>query len=367
MRILPGFDGVRILAATSVIFSHSFLLAEHTEENEPLHRLTGEILGIYGVFIFFILSGFLVTDSAHRAPGIGRYALKRFRRIAPAFVACILISVLVICPLFAVNGPSQFLASVETWRHTLSVMSFLDPGLWFDSIRFFEVQNPDEQQLPSVVNGSLWTIRIEVTCYLFVGLLMVTRLSAWWMNAIAIVLSLGLLAATYVPGVAHTEYFGQLAFLAPSFAAGILVRQLSLVHIARGDIAAACCIIMSVLAVTSETWDKQAPILFPLLAAYPLLWMGQLDLSVFRWIRKTGDPSYGMYLWAWPIQAVFAGLLGSGWSGYSFTLVVLPFIVAAGYLSWYLIERPALRWKPKAAANRIPVAAALRRGRRPNG
>jgi peptidoglycan/LPS O-acetylase OafA/YrhL len=57
-----NFDAVRLIAAVSVIFSHSFLIAEGTQNNEWLILLTGNqsILGLTGVFVFFAISGFLV-------------------------------------------------------------------------------------------------------------------------------------------------------------------------------------------------------------------------------------------------------------------------------------------------------------------
>ncbi len=62
---LPGLDGIRLMCAILVIFSHSYLLATGSEETEPLHQLLGEknILGLYAVFTFFIISGYLLTRS----------------------------------------------------------------------------------------------------------------------------------------------------------------------------------------------------------------------------------------------------------------------------------------------------------------
>jgi len=59
-----NFDLLRLVAAGSVIFSHSFLLAEGQQNNEPLVALTGQaVIGLLGVFVFFAVSGYLVTAS----------------------------------------------------------------------------------------------------------------------------------------------------------------------------------------------------------------------------------------------------------------------------------------------------------------
>ena len=71
----PNFNALRLLAASAVVFSHAFLLATGSEETEPLHS-TGMTAGVYGVFVFFILSGFLVTESAKRSSGVLDYGRK---------------------------------------------------------------------------------------------------------------------------------------------------------------------------------------------------------------------------------------------------------------------------------------------------
>jgi peptidoglycan/LPS O-acetylase OafA/YrhL len=58
-----NFDTIRLVAAASVIFSHAFLIADGHDKNEPFVRLTGAIIGVHGVFVFLIISGFLVTRS----------------------------------------------------------------------------------------------------------------------------------------------------------------------------------------------------------------------------------------------------------------------------------------------------------------
>jgi peptidoglycan/LPS O-acetylase OafA/YrhL len=92
----PGFDGIRLIAAVSVVFSHAFLIAEGTEENEPLSHLLGpgNIVGLYGVFTFFIISGFLLTRSLAANPDLIRFSINRVLRIYPGFVFCTVLTAL---------------------------------------------------------------------------------------------------------------------------------------------------------------------------------------------------------------------------------------------------------------------------------
>ena len=81
-----NFDALRLVAAVSVMFSHAFLIAEGSQRHEPLIVLTGNqaILGLCGVFVFFAISGFLVTQSFEQTGDPWRFLAKRALRIFPA-------------------------------------------------------------------------------------------------------------------------------------------------------------------------------------------------------------------------------------------------------------------------------------------
>jgi peptidoglycan/LPS O-acetylase OafA/YrhL len=350
-----GFDILRILAATSVVFSHAFLIAEATEANEPFQVTTGEIVGVYGVMIFFILSGFLVTDSAMRSSSIGAFFGKRARRILPAFLICNLICVLVIAPFYVNMNANDFFLDHQTWKHLASVLTMQNSSLYFNNIEFYQSTPGNHSTLPLIVNGVLWTIRLEVACYLIVGALLFTRL----LNRRVVLILTGLsvfLAFSYTLHL--TEFLGGLFFLLPSFAAGMVLCVLGKQHQACGNIALLCLVILACLAFMQPTWQKQAAVLFPLLVTYPLLWFGQLDLMIGQRIRRLGDPSYGMYLWGWPIQQVVRSFCADDMSGYAFFFISMPFVVLAGYLSWYLFEVQFLR-SPKRPVREVPAPSSL--------
>src|SRR5947199_3131220 len=86
-----NFDLLRLVAALSVIFSHAFLLAENSQDHDPLMILTGgqAILGLCGVFMFFTISGYLISQSfeATRPPLV--FLVKRALRIFPGLLGCL--------------------------------------------------------------------------------------------------------------------------------------------------------------------------------------------------------------------------------------------------------------------------------------
>src|SRR5271154_6716284 len=96
-----NFDALRLIAAASVVFSHSFLIAEGTQDHEWLIRLTGNqsILGLVGVFVFFAISGFLVTQSFEETGNAWRFLAKRALRIFPGIFVATVVSAIVFGPL----------------------------------------------------------------------------------------------------------------------------------------------------------------------------------------------------------------------------------------------------------------------------
>src|SRR5688572_15400253 len=123
-----NFDAVRLAAALAVVFSHSFLIAEGTERNEPFVWITGNqsILGLLGVFVFFVISGYLVTESYVRNPAPGRFALRRTLRIYPGLVVNVLVCAFLVGPLVSALPLGAYLASPEL-RLFLAKTITLDP------------------------------------------------------------------------------------------------------------------------------------------------------------------------------------------------------------------------------------------------
>src|SRR2546423_15512292 len=84
-----NFDLLRLLAAASVIFSHAFLLAENSQDHDPLMMLTGQtVLGVVGVFVFFTISGYLITQSFEMTRSPLVFLAKRGLRIFPGLILC---------------------------------------------------------------------------------------------------------------------------------------------------------------------------------------------------------------------------------------------------------------------------------------
>src|SRR5258708_6550763 len=116
-----NFDTVRLAAATSVIFSHAFIIADQNELREPFVRLLGprphNIVGVYGVLIFFIISGYLVTQSYFRSGSLLEFLYKRVLRIFPALIVCAFILAFIVGPIISDKSPRDYYGEAGAYRY----------------------------------------------------------------------------------------------------------------------------------------------------------------------------------------------------------------------------------------------------------
>lgn len=345
-----NFDYLRLVAAAMVIFSHSFTVAQGHERNEPLVRLLGpdNILAIYGVCIFFVISGFLITMSAARSPTLLNYAAARILRIYPALIACQLLMALILGAIFSSVGPIAFVKGLEWARY--AYWYSIDVAMSWDipTVVFFDA--PDGAG--AGLNGSLWTIQQELFCYVVIGLLRAARLLRWYVVLGVFVLSF---PSSLIPWsrndveviMAAIDWRIEDARVYDYFWVGSSFFMGSLIHFLwakfgrlRAWPMALCAIVLAYAVYRGRVYD-----LFPLYAAYPLLWFATSRRLALPSLKKFGDISYGVYLYGWPMQMLVRGLWGPGISWWMLFILSLLAACLCGYLSWHLLEKRMLRLK----------------------
>jgi peptidoglycan/LPS O-acetylase OafA/YrhL len=342
-----NFDALRLVAAISVIFSHSFFIAEGTQRHEWLIRLTGNqsILGLTGVFVFFAISGFLVTQSFEETGDPLRFLAKRALRIFPGLFVATALSALVLAPLVTTLGPGAFFSRPEPYQYVIG-NTLLDttvhelPGVMF-------VNNPVGLE----INGSMWTLRVEFMMYLMVLGLGVTRL-------LTLPVALGLLAlgiACLQFDALHTpERLGGWGWLLGFFAAGMVLYKLRATRIFDGRVA-----LLALAGLVLSVPLRQFITLFPLFGCYLALWLALNPRLPVIPAARFGDLSYGLYIYGWPVEVAVIWLMGGRAMWWQVFAIALPAAAGLAFLSWHLIERPALRLKPGARRRAaVPSSAA---------
>ena len=104
--------------------------------------------------------------------------------------------------------------------------------------------------------------------------------------------------------------------------------------------------------------------LFPLFGCYLALWLALTPRLPPIGAARFGDLSYGLYIYGWPVEEGTIRLLGGSASWWQVFALALPATAALAFLSWHLVERPALQLKPgarRSSALASPSAAAAQR------
>ena len=325
-----NFDFLRFVLAAAVLWSHSYSLAGTID---PLRRLSDQLEGgRLGVEGFFVVSGFLVTQSWHRSATTAAFARKRLLRLVPALVAALALSALVIGPFV-------------TRRPVLDYFTWSRPWLVFAGVflhRFLTIPGafPDNPFFDHV-NASVWTLRYEVACYVLLA-----ALGVFAARARVIALG-GAFAAVWLVALCQPDrqWVGAASYWMPQFAsffvAGVLFYEL------RGWVPfTAWSVLLAVTVVVAGLVAGRLDAVLPIFGGYLLLaaaFSRRLPVAGFG---RRGDVSYGLYLYAYPIQQLVVHVSG----GHAGPLLVLgtsfPVTLALAALSWRWIEAPALARKP---------------------
>src|SRR5438132_3030496 len=349
-----NFDALRLIAAASVVFSHSFLITEGTQDHEPLILLTGNqsILGLVGVFVFFAISGFLVTQSFEQTGDAWRFLAKRALRIFPGLFVATVLSAFVLAPLVTTLSTGAYLTNPAPWEYVLG-NTLLDqtvhelPGVMF-------VNNPVGLE----INGSLWTLRLEFLMYLMVLVLGVLRLLTVRVALLLVALGMACLHFNMLDELEKWGWFFQLlsgwGWLVAFFAAGMVLYKLRHTCIFDGRIA-----LLALAGLVLSVPLHKFLVLFPLFGCYLALWLALNPRLPVIPAARFGDLSYGLYIYGWPVEETVMWLSGGRAAWWQVFLIALPAASAIAFLSWHLVERPMLRLKPgsrRAAVRYAPAA-----------
>ncbi|WP_439107244.1 acyltransferase family protein [Congregibacter sp.] len=325
-----NFTALRIAFAWLVLFGHSFPITGHGELN-PLRDFFEKStwIGEIAVSGFFAISGFLVAASFVRR-GLVDYCISRVLRIYPALIVCVCLTVLVLGSWLTTLDRSAYFSDPRTWNYfwnttALFPMSFRLPGV-FDSL-------PRQG-----VNGSLWTLPVEVSCYLLLMVVGATGLLRWRTLANLTAVALVLFSLSYfgdIPLVGRIEKWAQPCvyfLLGVTFYINRTSVPLSLpLAIVAGALA---------YAALGEPWFAYVfPPAFVYLIFFAAYRSPFIDLD--RWL---GDPSYGIYIYAWPVQQVIANFFPEQGPYFNTGLATIV-VVSLALLSWHFLEKPALGLK----------------------
>ena len=332
-----NFNLLRLVAATMVLVSHSYALATGDPASEPLRWLTHFSLGGLAVDIFFVASGFLVAGSLLQRRDLLEFCVARGLRILPGLWVALLLTVAGVGLWFTTLSPGAFFADWQTWRYVLK-NAILVHGVSYELPGAF-ISAPSG----TGVNGSLWTLPEELAMYgwlagAWAAFLVVRMQPEKWLRifccAVA-VLAIGADIWGYLSDQ-PSIFVGLLAKFFAGAALRMLDRQVPASKLLFGALLGA--ILLSALDPTAFG------VIYRLGFAYVVIYAALVPSGLIRVFSRGSDYSYGMYIYAFPVQQAIA----SAWQGVtpvelmgSSFVVTMLFAVA----SWHIVEKRALRWK----------------------
>ena len=341
-----NINTLRFIGAFLVLFGHAFVLCYGPGGGEDpisdwLMRYTGyraKLPGL-GVAMFFVLSGYLVTRSYVSRHNLLVYLEARVLRIYPALWVTLLFTVCILGPLASSLSVGDYFAHPATW-HYLEYNAKLFPDVIYRLPGSF----PDNPR-PGGVNGSLWSLPVQVRMYLIVAALGVFGVlrRRWAFNLVAV--------GIVVFYVVAPEHF----FLLPELRrerVGVYFLLGALCYINRDVLVLhwAGVLLLGTVAAISFSYGKTFyNLLFAIWFCYLTLYIAFHQRIRLPDLGSRGDFSYGLYLYAFPMTQLGIMLLGPE---HPWLIVVTTFIssMLLAVLSWRYIEQPCLRLKGKLPA-----------------
>ncbi|NGZ76057.1 acyltransferase family protein [Saccharibacillus alkalitolerans] len=292
--------------------------------------------GGIAVATFFIISGFLISASFERST-IKQYVINRTLRIFPGLLVVLALTVFVIGPLFTRLSYSDYFSNVITWSYFKNILlvnvQYSLPGLFENNL------------YPNAVNGSIWTLSYEVLCY--IGLLILGYYGIF-KNKKAVLLVFLLItamsfflpstySATNLNGFLLGELLNLIQFLAVGMVYYAYRDQINLTYKLA---------LISLFALFASLYLGFFKETFLIAGSYLIFYAAFYLRPIIKFSKdKYVDLSYGVYIYAFPIQQTVQHLMHNQTSlAVNFSISLLVTLLFATF-SWYVIEKPFLQLK----------------------
>jgi peptidoglycan/LPS O-acetylase OafA/YrhL len=347
-----SFGVIRLAMAIAVLVSHSYWFTTGSKVADPLVRFTGHSIGEHAVQVFFFLSGILVAQSLLRSGSVLNYAVARSLRIFPALIVCVALTALILGPIFTHGSLVHYFTDKQLPLYVIKTLMLITGSAPLPHL----FQN---QPLPDMVNVSLWTLKYEVLCYIGLGFIGTVGLINERLRPYTTALLIALVALVFVgrPKPLETYTFvDNLRYFALYFYAGVVA------YLLRDHLRITGLVLVPLaLAFAALIGTRFGELACCLFLGYATLWAATFTFGPLRAFTADNDYSYGVYIFAGPIQQLVISLLPDyGATGVS--LHALSIALPLAVFSWELVERPAIAMRKSIltwlAGFRLPILAA---------
>jgi peptidoglycan/LPS O-acetylase OafA/YrhL len=334
-----SYDLLRLILAFFVLISHAYWLKGI--ENPDIYTITNSqtYLAEIGLIGFFALSGFLISKSFLRRKDIIQYSINRVLRIFPGFWVCLFLTAFFFAPIifYLEKGNLNNFPLFGNWSAT----NYLRLN-YTTVINQVNLKGVLDSVSRKNLNGSIWTLHVELMCYLltvclgYLGLLRRKKLLL-----IFILISFTL----YLSILFDFDYVESLKYYIPFKKAKLFMAYLfgSLIVVFEKQILNQKFMIISgVFVILILLLPPLFKMFFPLVFTVFFL----SSFSLFQ-INLKYDISYGFYVYAWPIQQLILVFYSPEINLFSFICLTLLLLIPISVLSFLYIEKPIISQKNK--------------------
>ena len=299
--------------------------------------------GSFAVSSFMVVSGFLITRSLLSSKSISSYFMNRIYRIFPGLLVNLVVVSMIILPIVCkVNiveyffkdfngGPVKFILS-NGLLNIFSEQAFIHHVL---------SGNP----FSGTVNASLWTLRYEFALYLILPvfvLLWGKSKKSYFFIVLALFIAYILYSRHGIPEAPYSFYLGYTLqpFLELSyyFASGALIYVL-IDKIPSHPVWLIIALVALLMGLNSGRGIET------LLVLLPFVVIRLSCMKIFHGLSRIGDFSYGVYIYAFPIQQIIYKMTFNTLSPLFHTGLSIIVTLFMAIMSWYFVEKPFIRLK----------------------
>lgn len=288
-----------------------------------------------GLSIFFSISGYLITKSVYTSSSLLSYFWKRFLRIQPLLILVCILTVFILGPIFTTLSAEEYFVNRETWTYFRNIfpatgIQFVLPGVFGNNIH------------GDGVNGSLWTLIVEERLYLAVSVYFFFKKQKKFFALMMLIINiLFMLKEFFFQGaiaqyLAGSHVFYAMIFLNAGVMYQIAIGFKSLLH----NKFTLLMVPVLAIALTFPQIESLLVVIIP----FSVILLAHISAATNR-AGKWGDFTYGVYIFAFPVQQVLIACHLFLVSPYTLFMATMAIVLPLSALSWHLLEKKCLGYK----------------------
>lgn len=357
-RKLVGVQYLRAIAALMVVYFHGTLrLPEYTVSLQMRDSTFLDIsrLGISGVHVFFVISGFIMMVTT-RSSTPGHFLTRRLIRIVPLYWALttVWIALIILPPHFATNIP----VSWGYYARSLLFVHYIVNGI------------------PGPLLAPGWSLNVEMFFYALFTLALFAAFR-WRLAIVGGALVIAAIIGTYLTKTTPELWLITRPYVL-EFACGMGIAQLLMAQRLRlGRVTCALLVVTGFVALLGGWNDTGNPLLQYVLPATAILlgsvaYEHRFGVAHFRFPTLLGDASYSLYL----SHGFALGVAGLVWKHFrlnaagpahmaAFMVFAIAACIALALMIYRWLEQPMLALlmrRVEGSTRRAPLDARARPG-----